>query len=59
MSIQEQRNTNETNSTVRSFIVEIPKEEVKQGRNYFRLPNGKLYYIDSDTDEVYLAGNQD
>ena len=60
MSIKEERNVNETTtSTIRSYKVEIPMEEMGNGRTYFHLPNGKRYYINSDTDEVYLADEQD
>ena len=59
MCIKEVRNANENNSLIRSYTVEIPMEEMGNGRIYFRLPNGKRYYIDGDTDEVYLAENQD
>jgi len=34
-------------------------EEGTNGRKYFTLPNGKRYYIDGDSDEVYLADKQD
>ena len=59
MSIKEVRNTNEINSTIRSYKVEISMEEMTNGRVYFWLPNGKRYYMDGDSDEVYLAENQD
>ena len=58
MCIKEVRNANETNSPIHSYKVEIPMEEMENGRKYFWLPNGKRYYIDSDTDEVYLAEDQ-
>lgn len=53
MSIKEV--CNENDSPIRSYTVEIPMEEMGNGRIYFRLPNGKRYYINSDTDEVYFA----
>jgi len=59
MCIKEVRNGNETNSGIRSYKVEISMEEGTNGRKYFTLPNGKRYYIDGDSDEVYLAENQD
>jgi len=59
MSIKEVRSADETNSSIRSYKVEIPMEEMANGRVYFWLPNGKRYYIDGDSDEVYLAENQD
>ena len=59
MSIKEVRNANEKDSSIRSYKVEIPVEERGNGRIYFWLPNGKRYYIDGDTDEVYLADEKD
>ena len=59
MSIKEILNADGSNSLIRSYTVEIPMEEMKNGRIYFKLPNGKRYYINSDSDEVYLAEEQD
>lgn len=59
MCIKEVRNANEINSLIRSYTVEISIEEMVSGRMYFWLPNGKRYYIDGDTDEVYLAEEQE
>lgn len=59
MCVKEVRSTREEDSVIRSYKVEIPVEEMKSGRNYFWLPNGKRYYINSDSGEVYLAENQD
>ena len=59
MSIQENGNPKDTSYAIRSYTVVISMEEMENGRKYFRLPNGKLYYITRDTDEVYLAENQE
>ncbi len=58
MCIKEVRSADERNSAIRSYKVEISMEEAENGRKYFWLPNGKRYYIDGDSDEVYLAENQ-
>lgn len=59
MCVKEVRSSEKEDSVIRSYEVEITIEERKSGRNYFQLPNGKRYYIDSDSGEVYLAENQD
>ena len=58
MCIKEVKTDNEKKSLIQEYKVEISNEEAKNGRMYFWLPNGKRYYIDGDTDEVYLAENQ-
>ena len=58
MCVKEVRSS-EDDPVIRSYEVETTMEERKSGKTYFWLPNGKRYYIDSDSGEVYLAENQD